>query len=403
MSADGFTLFDTAIGRCGIAWGARGVVGVQLPEAREHETRARVVRRFPAAREAPPPPDVQRALDGIVALLLGEASDLSAVPLDMHSVPPFHRRVYEVARTIPPGATLSYGDIATRLGAQGAARAVGQALGRNPFAIVVPCHRVVAAGGRVGGFSANGGITTKLRLLAIEGARANGAMALFDGDGALGFDPGVAVAHVRASDVALARLIDAVGPFRMRLAKTPSLFVALAEAIVYQQLTAKAAATIFARVRALFPRAHEGPTAEQILRVSDERLRAAGLSRSKLLSLRDLAQRAVAGDIPTLAEVHRMEDAAIIERLTGVRGVGRWTVEMLLIFRLGRPDVLPADDYGIRKGFATAFKKRDLPARKDLERRGARWKPYRTVASWYLWRAADLAREENRRDARTAK
>jgi O-6-methylguanine DNA methyltransferase len=403
MSADGFTLFDTAIGRCGIAWGARGVVGVQLPEARELETRARVVRRFPAAREAQPPPNVQRALDGIVGLLLGEASDLSAVPLDLDSVPPFHRRVYEVARTIPAGATLSYGDIAARLGAQGAARAVGQALGRNPFAIIVPCHRVVAAGGRVGGFSANGGITTKLRLLAIEGARANRAMALFDGDGALGFDPAVAVEHVRASDAALARLIDAVGPFRMRLAKTPSLFGALAEAIVYQQLTAKAAATIFARVRALFPRAHEGPTAEQILRVSDERLRAAGLSRSKLLSLRDLAQRAVAGDIPTLAEVHRMEDAAIIERLTGVRGIGRWTVEMLLIFRLGRPDVLPADDYGIRKGFAIAFKKRDLPARKDLERRGARWKPYRTVASWYLWRAVDSAKEGNRQDARTAK
>jgi O-6-methylguanine DNA methyltransferase len=376
---------------------------VQLPEAGEHETRARVVRRFPSAREAPPPPDAQRALDGIVALLLGEASDLSAVPLDMHSVPPFHRRVYEVARTIPPGATLSYGDIAARLGAQGAARAVGQALGRNPFAIVVPCHRVVAAGGRVGGFSANGGITTKLRLLTIEGARANGAIALFDGDGALGFDPAVAVEHVRASDAALARIIDAVGPFRLRLAKTPSLFVALAEAIVYQQLTGKAAATIFARVRALFPRAHEGPTAEQILRASDEKLRAAGLSRSKLLSLRDLAQRAVAGDIPTLAEVHRMEDAAIIERLTGVRGIGRWTVEMLLIFRLGRPDVLPADDYGIRKGFAIAFKKRDLPARKDLERRGVRWKPYRTVASWYLWRAVELAREENRQDARTAK
>jgi methylated-DNA-[protein]-cysteine S-methyltransferase len=393
MTADGFALFDTAIGRCGIAWGGRGVVGVQLPEAREPATRARVRERFPDAREAPPPPDVQRALEGIVALLLGEATDLSAVVLDMHSVPPFHRRVYEAARTIPPGATLTYGDIATRLGAHGASRAVGQALGRNPFAIVVPCHRVLAAGGRVGGFSANGGITTKLRLLSIEGARAQGAVALFDGDGAFGFDPSAAVEHVRGSDAALARVIDAVGPFRMRLASTPSLFVALAEAIVYQQLTAKAAATIYARVRALFPRAPEGPTAAQILRASDEKLRAAGLSRSKLLSLRDLAQRTAAGELPTLAEAHRMQDDAIIERLTAVRGIGRWTVEMLLMFRLGRPDVLPADDYGIRKGFAIAFKRRDLPARKDLERRGARWKPYRTVASWYLWRAVELAKK----------
>lgn len=181
MTAHGFTLFDTSIGRCGIAWGGCGVVGVQLPEAREIETCARVLHRFPDAREAPPPPDVQRALDGIVALLRGEASDLCAVVLDMDRVPPFHRRVYDLARTIPPGTTLSYGDIAARLGARGAARAVGQALARNPFAIVVPCHRVLAAGGKVGGFSANGGITTKLRLLSIEGAQANGAPALFDG------------------------------------------------------------------------------------------------------------------------------------------------------------------------------------------------------------------------------
>jgi methylated-DNA-[protein]-cysteine S-methyltransferase len=181
MTARSFTLFDTMIGRCAVAWGERGVVGVQLPEARELATRARVLARFPDAREAPPPPDVQRALDGIVALLRGEASDLSAVALDMDCVPPFHRRVYEVARTIPPGMTLSYGAIAARLGAPGSARAVGQALGRNPFAIVVPCHRVLAAGGKLGGFSANGGITTKLRMLSIEGAQANGQAGLFDG------------------------------------------------------------------------------------------------------------------------------------------------------------------------------------------------------------------------------
>src|SRR5881409_929259 len=130
-----------------------------------------------------------------------------------------------------------------------------------------------------------------------------------------------------------------------------------------------------------------------MLRVSDEKLRAAGLSRAKLLALRDLARRAKDGEIPTLTEVRGMEDEAIIERLTQVRGIGRWTVEMLLIFRLGRPDVLPAEDYGIRKGFAIAFKKRELPAPRDVESRGARWKPYRTVASWYLWRAVELAKK----------
>jgi methylated-DNA-[protein]-cysteine S-methyltransferase len=387
MTARGFALFDTPIGRCGIAWGGRGVVGVQLPEAREVTTRARVLARFPDAREATPPADVRRAVDGISALLRGETSDLSAVTLDMDGVPPFHRRVYETARTIPPGATLSYGEIATRVGAPGAARAVGQALGRNPYAIVVPCHRVLAAHGKVGGFSANGGIATKLRLLSIEGAPAAETPAL--GEDALGFDPRAAVDHLRTGDPARARVIDTVGPLDLRLKRTSSIFGALAEAIVYQQLTGKAAATIFARVCALFPRAQDGPTAEHIVRVSDGRLRAAGLSRAKVLSLRDLAQRTRAGEIPTLAEARRIDDAALIERLTTVRGVGRWTVEMLLIFRLGRPDVLPTDDYGVRKGFAIAFKTRDLPTPGVLQKRGTRWRPYRTVASWYLWRVAE--------------
>lgn len=174
-----FTCFDTAIGRCAIAWGPRGIVGVQLPEASHRETRDRVLQRFAGAREAPSSPGVERARDNIVALLRGEASDLSAIVLDMECVPPFHRRVYAVARSIPRGETLTYGDIAMRVGVAGSARAVGQALGRNPFAIIVPCHRVVAAGGRIGGFSANGGTTTKLRLLSIEGHE-NGALGLFD-------------------------------------------------------------------------------------------------------------------------------------------------------------------------------------------------------------------------------
>jgi methylated-DNA-[protein]-cysteine S-methyltransferase len=389
MSALGVTLFDTAIGRCGIAWGGRGIVGVQLPEAHEGATRARLLRRFPDAREDAPPPAVRRAVDAITALLRGERTDLTEVPLDMDRVPEFHRRVYEAARAIPSGSTRSYGEIATELGDPGSARAVGQALGRNPFAIVVPCHRVLAAGGRSGGFSASGGVATKLRMLAIEGARTNGQGALFGGGAGFGFDPGAAVAHLRAVDPALGRVIDAVGPFALELKKAPSLFGALAEAIFYQQLSGSVAATIYGRVCALFPRASGPPTAAGILRLSDERLRGAGLSRAKLLALQDLARRAVAGEIPTLDEARNMNDATIVERLMPVRGIGRWTVEMLLIFRLGRADVLPADDYGVRKGFAAAFRKRELPAPKDVLRRGERWRPYRTVASWYLWRAAE--------------
>jgi methylated-DNA-[protein]-cysteine S-methyltransferase len=166
----GFALFATAVGPCAIAWGDAGIVGVNLPEGDEAATRARMRRRFAPAAESPPPPEVQAAIDSIVALLRGERVDLSGIRLDMRDVPAFQRRVYDIAREIPPGSTQSYGEIARRLGDPGAARSVGHALGRNPFTIVVPCHRVLAAGDKPGGFSAHGGVTTKLQLLAIEGA-----------------------------------------------------------------------------------------------------------------------------------------------------------------------------------------------------------------------------------------
>ena len=385
MIAPGFALFDTAIGRCGIAWGVGGICGVHLPEASPSATRRRMTLRYPHASEGAPPPVVQRAIDRIVTLLRGEVADLEQIVLDMTLVPPFQRRVYELARKIPAGRTLSYGEVASRIGSPGAARAVGSALGKNPFAIVVPCHRVLAAGGKPGGFSANGGVETKLKMLRIEQAQRG----LFDGDGELGFDLTVAVAKLRASDPKLGRLIDRVGPCRLQLKNTPSIFAALAESIVYQQLHGKAAATIFARVRALFPRARGALTPAQVLSASEADLRGAGLSNAKYLALRDLAERCQARSIPTLAEIQALDDEAIIERLTEVRGVGRWTVEMLLMFRLGRPDVLPVDDYGVRKGFSIAFGTAELPSKAELEARAKRWQPYRTVASWYLWRATD--------------
>ena len=180
MSEIGFLVFETPIGVCGIVWGDRGVVAVQLPEANEAAARARLGRDYPGARESAPPPDIERAREAIGALLRGEPSDLSFVELDMSRVAPFNQRVYEIARTIPPGSTLTYGEIAARLGEPGAARDVGAVLGQNPFSIVVPCHRVVAAGGKIGGFSARGGVQTKLRLLSIEGVQAPGTAPLFE-------------------------------------------------------------------------------------------------------------------------------------------------------------------------------------------------------------------------------
>lgn len=180
MTANGFFLFDTAIGHCSIAWGKSGIVGVQLPEAREALTRARVRRLFPDAIETEPPLQVRSAAERIAGLLRGARDDLRDIELDMNGVSPFETRVYELVRAIAPGETLTYGEVAARIGAPGAARAVGRALGRNPFAPVVPCHRVLAAGGRSGGFSAEGGVSTKLRMLQIEGARIGGMQGLFE-------------------------------------------------------------------------------------------------------------------------------------------------------------------------------------------------------------------------------
>jgi methylated-DNA-[protein]-cysteine S-methyltransferase len=384
-------MFDTAIGPCGLAWGDGGITGVQLPEGSEEATRARLLVRFPDAAESRPPKAVARAVDGVTALLEGRGGDLSGVALDLTGVPPFHGKVYALARAIPPGKTLTYGELAAQAGSPGSARAVGQAMGKNPFPVVVPCHRVLAAHGKLGGFSATGGVTTKMRMLAIEGAAASQRAFSFSfASSPFAFDPNAAVRHLREKDRALARLMDTIGPFRMELKATSSLVGALAEAVVYQQLTGKAAATIFGRVRALFPRAREAPTADQIHEVAEEQLREAGLSRAKTLALKDLARRAREGMLPTLAETQTMDDDAIVARLTEVRGIGRWSAQRFLMFRLGRPDVLPADDNGLRKGYAVAFRKRAPPDKAAIETHGAKGKPFRTIASWYLWRAAEL-------------
>jgi DNA-3-methyladenine glycosylase II len=196
----------------------------------------------------------------------------------------------------------------------------------------------------------------------------------------------------------MGRLIGAAGPFALRLKSSHSPFEALLESIIYQQLHGKAAAAILGRLLNLFGDLHPAP--EHILAMPDERLRSAGLSQGKLLALRDLAAKTVDGTVPTLARIRRMRDEEIIEHLTQVRGIGPWTVEMLLIFRLGRPDVLPVSDYGVRKGFALTYRRIPkhrpfsndlLPKPDEMLRRAEKWRPWRSVASWYLWRACDLA------------
>jgi DNA-3-methyladenine glycosylase II len=214
----------------------------------------------------------------------------------------------------------------------------------------------------------------------------------------LPFDAIEAIEHLKARDAKLAALIERVGPFELRLNALSSPFESLLESILYQQLHGKAAATIHSRVRAYFG---GDPTPQMLLDTPDDPLRAAGVSGNKIKAFRDLAAKTLDGTVPTHAAIRKLSDAEIIERLTAVRGIGAWTVEMLLIFRLGRPDVLPVSDYGVRKGFALTFQKipkaralaaEDLPKADVLLRRGKKWSPFRSVASWYMWRACDLAK-----------
>jgi methylated-DNA-[protein]-cysteine S-methyltransferase len=178
--AIGFAVFETALGWGGIAWGEAGMVRVQLPEASEAGTRSRMQRLCPGLPELPPPPEAQTVIEGVAALLSGQPVDLSQVRLDWSGVPDFNRRVLEMTLALPPGRTLTYGDIAKRLGDVSLSRAVGQALGNNPFAPVVPCHRVLGAGGKLTGFSAQGGVSTKQRMLLMENARLGDEPDLFD-------------------------------------------------------------------------------------------------------------------------------------------------------------------------------------------------------------------------------
>ena len=205
----------------------------------------------------------------------------------------------------------------------------------------------------------------------------------------LDYDPVLACRHLSEADPPLGALIARVGTCLLRPRRTQSLFAAVARAIVYQQLSGSAAATILGRVQAIYA-PKRFPTPRDILATPPERLRAAGLSAAKTAAIRDLAERSLDGTVPTMRRVRLMGDQEVIERLVQVRGVGRWTAEMLLMFRLGRADVLPLSDLGIRKGFALTFGSRRLPATITIERRAERWRPYRSVACWYFWRALEL-------------
>lgn len=352
------TTFETDFGTAYLAWSEQGIRSFRLPGG-----------ELPAAEPGPIPPAIRATIAKSQKHLAGTPQSFADTPLDFARVSPFHQKVYRALREVPVGKTVSYIQLATLAGSAGASRAVGSAMAKNPWPLLVPCHRVLTERGTLGGFSAPGGVATKVRLLDLEGAQVDPLRQLTLGDARLG------------------KHIAKVGACGLEPKLPTSVFAALARSIVYQQLTGKAAGTIFARVQALYP---DGLRAEHTTKLSDDALLTCGLSRSKLLALRDLSARAIAGDIPTLQDAASLDDETLIDALSKVRGIGRWSVQMFLMFSLGRRDVLPVADYGVRKGFQKLFGGADLPTEAELEARGERWRPFRSIASWYLWRAAEM-------------
>lgn len=376
------TLVETPLGFLGVVWTERGLSRVWLPLIDDDDGTEMARTLAKTAVVTAPVGAIAAWAERLRAHLEGEDVRYDDLPLDQTGQSDFQRRVYAAARAIPRGATVTYATLAAAVGT-GAVRAVGGALAKNPTPIVVPCHRIVAAG-HAGGFSAPGGLSTKAQLLAIEGGALDDEAHTF------------ARGHLARVDRALAPLVRAI-PCTLPVRPNGNLFRTLVRAIAGQQLSTKAAATIFARLEAALgvggdPRwtgsrwPDDAPA--RVLAVDEATLRGVGLSTAKAASVRDLSSRVAFGSLD-LARIVRLPDERVIEALTAVRGIGRWTAEMLLVFELGRPDVLPVDDLGIKKGMQRVHELRALPDAATLNRRAEAWRPFRSIGSWYLWRALD--------------
>jgi O-6-methylguanine DNA methyltransferase len=382
-----FTKIRTDLGTLAIGFNERGISRVLLPSADWNDLEPADLTRAGLRNETRPPREIAEVALALKAHVGGAARDFSSVTLDTKDAPPFWLRVQRAAQAIPPGETRTYGDLAAVAGSANAVRAAGRAMATNPWPIIVPCHRVFARSG-FGEYSAGSGVHTKLRLLWREGYRGRTSN--------VPFDEHAAVAHLRNADARLGKLIDRAGPFTMQATAPrprggPAPFAALARAIIAQQLSGKAAATIYGRVAALLGQG-EIADPKATLALPRANLRSAGLSQNKAHAILDLATHAVDGSLPPRAEMESMSDADIIERLTRIRGIGEWSAQMLLMFYLGRPSVLPVADLGVQKGFAITYGTRGLPNAKTIERAARAWSPYASVASWYLWRAVEIDR-----------
>ena len=368
--APGRHVFRTPLGHAGVAWTARGVDAFALPQSDEAAVLASLPDR-PTPR--PVPPAVKELARRVRAHLGGRPDTLTDIPVDLAHLTDFGRKTLRALRRVPPGRTTTYGELARRAGSPGAARAVGSLMAGNRTPLLVPCHRVLGADGSLGSFSGPGGPRQKEHLLQLEGVQLDPVLA----DG---------YAHLTKADRRLGKLIRRFGPYAPGFGGHASWDI-LVTSIIHQQLSVKAAGTIAGRVRALTP-GPDLPTPGQIEHLSVEALRGCGLSRAKVSFIQDLGDHVRSGRLDLDALEH-LDDGEVLGALTAVKGIGTWTAQMSLIFHLGRLDVWPAGDLGLRNAVALHLGMEEAPTEKEMEPLGDRWAPYRSMAAWYLWALVD--------------
>lgn len=371
-----------------IVWNTRGEISrLFLPESNSANLEKKILDQFKGIKNVLPPKEIKFLIKQIENYFLGKPCKLEWSRFDLKKYSPFARKIYLELLKIKHGNTITYKELAAKIGNPSAARAVGTILGKNPIPLLIPCHRVIKSDGSVGGFSAEGGASQKIAMLALEGIKFPSKTLKIDTPSINNYEIDTAIKAISYADPDLAVWIKKLPRFNLALNANTTIFQALLEAIVYQQLTGKAAATIYTRLLDLFGTHKITPL--DIIRARDSELRKAGLSGPKILAIRDLAEKDLAGMLPDMKSLSNMCDDEIIQKLVNIRGIGRWTAEMVLIFKLGRLDVLPVDDYGLKKGLAILRNYQKLPSPKQLAHEGRIWRPYRTVASWYLWRIAE--------------
>jgi O-6-methylguanine DNA methyltransferase len=370
----GRTVFTTSMGGCALAWTPRGVDLFMLPH-----NQAAVLADVQALADHRP--FVKRPQGAVAALIRrakahldGKPDPLLDIPLDLRALPPFSRRVYRALRKVPPGRVVTYGQLAKLAGSPGAARAVGTAMATNPVPLLVPCHRVLPAGGGLGGFSSPGGPNLKAWLLHREGY-------VFSAEHQAGLD------FLAKVDRRMRTVIHKSGPYLPAFGKKEDPYDVLVLSIIHQQLSMKAASTIAGRVRRLTD-GDDFPSPPEMLALPEQTMRDAGLSFQKISYLKDLADHVLTGKL-NLKALWRMNDDAATEALCRIRGIGVWTAQMVLIFNLGRLDVWPVDDLGLRNAVGRFERMPVAPTIKEMAALGEKWRPYRSIASWYLWRTVD--------------